>query len=101
MRVSSTRARCSSSLNRRTLIAHTPVSMLGKMLSTSCRPANSAEETSVRSGSARVSGGSGDQQHIVLANVDLRASLGLDAQASDHQLIAELMQRGKLLVDQT
>lgn len=47
------------------------------------------------------SGGSGDQQHIVLANVDLRASLGLDAQASDHQLIAELMQRGKLLVDQT
>lgn len=48
-----------------------------------------------------VSGGSGDQQHIVLANIDLRASLGLDAQASDHQLIAELMQRGKLLVDQT
>ena len=46
------------------------------------------------------SSGCGDQQHIVLANVDIRASLGLDAQASDHQIIAELMQRGKLLVDQ-
>jgi hypothetical protein len=40
-----------------------------------------------------------DQQHIVLANVDIRASLGLDAQANDHQIIAELVQRGKLLVD--
>ncbi len=47
-----------------------------------------------------VTNGCGDQQHIVLANVDIRASLGLDAQASDHQIIAELMQRGKLLVDQ-
>nr|WP_315197007.1 tandem-95 repeat protein [uncultured Aquabacterium sp.] len=43
--------------------------------------------------------GCDDQQQIVLANVDIRASLGLDAQASDHQIIAELMQRGKLLVD--
>jgi hypothetical protein len=31
--------------------------------------------------------------------VDLRSSLGLDAHANDHQIIAELMQRGKLLVD--
>ncbi len=46
-----------------------------------------------------VTNGCNDQQHIVLANVDIRASLGLDAQASDHQIISELMQRGKLLVD--
>jgi T1SS-143 domain-containing protein len=45
------------------------------------------------------SAGCQDQQQIVLSNVDIRASLGLDAQASDHQIIAELMQRGKLLVD--
>ncbi len=43
--------------------------------------------------------GCGDQQHIVLANVDLRASLGLDQSANDHQIISELMNRGKLLVD--
>lgn len=41
-----------------------------------------------------------EDQRITLSNVDLRASLGLDAQASDHQIINELMQRGKLLVDQ-
>ncbi|MBU0916788.1 MAG: tandem-95 repeat protein, partial [Gammaproteobacteria bacterium] len=41
-----------------------------------------------------------EDQRITLSNVDLRASLGLDAQASDHQIISELMQRGKLLVDQ-
>ena len=40
-----------------------------------------------------------DQQHIVLANVDLRSSLGLDQSANDHQIISELMNRGKLLVD--
>jgi T1SS-143 domain-containing protein len=45
------------------------------------------------------SAGVADQQHIVLSNVDIRASLGLDAQANDHQIIAELVQRGKLLVD--
>ncbi len=43
--------------------------------------------------------GCADQQHIVLANVDLRASLGLDQSANDHQIISELMNRGKLLVD--
>jgi large repetitive protein len=40
-----------------------------------------------------------DQQHIVLSEVNIRSALGLDAQASDHQIITELMQRGKLLVD--
>jgi hypothetical protein len=43
--------------------------------------------------------GCADQQHIVLSNVDIRASMGLDAHANDHQVIAELMQRGKLLVE--
>ena len=43
--------------------------------------------------------GCANQQQIVLAGVDIRSSLGLDAQANDHQIIAELMQRGKLLVD--
>ena len=43
--------------------------------------------------------GCADQQHIVLSNVDLRSSLGLDVHANDQQIIAELMQRGKLLVD--
>ena len=43
--------------------------------------------------------GCADQQHIVLANVDLRSSLGLDQSANDHQIISELMNRGKLLVD--
>ncbi|MGC4063023.1 MAG: retention module-containing protein [Aquabacterium sp.] len=43
--------------------------------------------------------GCADQQHIVLSNVDIRSSLGLDAHANDHQIIAELVQRGKLLVD--
>ncbi|WP_290901346.1 tandem-95 repeat protein, partial [Aquabacterium sp.] len=45
------------------------------------------------------SAGCADQQQIVLSGVDIRSSLGLDAQANDHQIIAELMQRGKLLVD--
>jgi VCBS repeat-containing protein len=45
------------------------------------------------------SAGCADQQHIVLANVDIRSSLGLDQQANDHQIITELMNRGKLLVD--
>jgi hypothetical protein len=45
------------------------------------------------------SAGCSDQQHIVLANVDIRNSLGLDAHANDHQIITELVQRGKLLVD--
>ncbi|WP_375211614.1 Ig-like domain-containing protein, partial [Aquabacterium sp.] len=45
------------------------------------------------------SDGCANQQQIVLAGVDIRSSLGLDAQANDHQIIAELMQRGKLLVD--
>ncbi|TAK88636.1 MAG: tandem-95 repeat protein, partial [Aquabacterium sp.] len=43
--------------------------------------------------------GCAEQQHIVLANVDIRASLGLDQQANDHQIISELVNRGKLLVD--
>ena len=47
------------------------------------------------------SAGCADQQQIVLSGVDIRSSLGLDAQANDHQIIAELMQRGKLLVDQS
>ena len=46
-----------------------------------------------------VTNGCNDQQHIVLANVDLRSSLGLDQSANDHQIISELMNRGKLLVD--
>lgn len=45
------------------------------------------------------SAGCTNQQQIVLSGVDIRSSLGLDAQANDHQIIAELMQRGKLLVD--
>ncbi|HEX5355521.1 MAG TPA: Ig-like domain-containing protein, partial [Aquabacterium sp.] len=45
------------------------------------------------------SSGCTEQQHIVLANVDIRASLGLDQQANDHQIISELVNRGKLLVD--
>jgi hypothetical protein len=45
------------------------------------------------------SSGCTDQQHIVLSNVDIRSSMGLDAHANDHQIITELVQRGKLLVD--
>ncbi len=45
------------------------------------------------------SSGCSDQQQIVLTNVDIRASLGLDQSANDHQIISELMNRGKLLVD--
>jgi hypothetical protein len=45
------------------------------------------------------SSGCDDQRHIVLSNVDIRSALGLDALANDHQIIAELVQRGKLLVD--
>ncbi|RTL31059.1 MAG: tandem-95 repeat protein, partial [Burkholderiales bacterium] len=43
--------------------------------------------------------GCADHQQIVLANVDIRASMGLDQSANDHQVIAELINRGKLLVD--
>ena len=56
---------------------------------------NFSADTSGNSHSA----GCADQQQIVLSGVDIRSSLGLDAQANDHQIIAELMQRGKLLVD--
>ena len=45
------------------------------------------------------SSGCADHQQIVLANVDIRASMGLDQSANDHQVIAELINRGKLLVD--
>ncbi|RRS04077.1 tandem-95 repeat protein [Aquabacterium soli] len=40
-----------------------------------------------------------EDQTIVLQNVNLRGDLGLGASASDNQVIAELMTRGKLLVD--
>jgi hypothetical protein len=40
-----------------------------------------------------------DLQHIVLSDVDIRGALGLDARANDQQIIAELLQRGKLLVE--
>ncbi|MFM2120933.1 MAG: hypothetical protein RL722_2401, partial [Pseudomonadota bacterium] len=36
---------------------------------------------------------------IVLDGVDLRSSLGLDAQAANQQIIESLLQHGKLLVD--
>jgi len=35
----------------------------------------------------------------VLDGVDLRASLGLGAGATDNQIIAELINRGKLVTD--
>ena len=40
-----------------------------------------------------------EDQRIVLDGVDLRASLGLGAGASDNQIIAELINRGKLVTD--
>ena len=40
-----------------------------------------------------------EDQTIVLKDVNLRGDLGLGASASDNQVIAELMTRGKLLVD--
>ena len=46
-------------MNLRTLVAHTAVSMLGKMLSTTRLPAKSAGVTSVRSPLVRVNDGVG------------------------------------------
>lgn len=40
-----------------------------------------------------------DSLHIVLENVNLPAALGLDAHASDMQIITKLVQQGNLLVD--
>ena len=40
-----------------------------------------------------------ENQRIVLEGVDLRASLGLSAAVSDSQIIAELLNRGKLVTD--
>ncbi len=44
------------------------------------------------------SAGSEDQR-IVLQGVDIRASLGLGVAATDNQIIAELINRGKLITD--
>jgi Ca2+-binding RTX toxin-like protein len=43
--------------------------------------------------------GSAEDQRIVLEGVDLRASLGLGGTGSDSQIIAELVNRGKLITD--
>jgi VCBS repeat-containing protein len=43
--------------------------------------------------------GSAEDQRIVLEGVDLRASLGFGGTGSDSQIIAELVNRGKLLTD--
>ena len=40
-----------------------------------------------------------EDQRIVLNNVDLRATLGLGVGATDSQIIAELINRGKLITD--
>ncbi|RZL10887.1 MAG: tandem-95 repeat protein, partial [Rubrivivax sp.] len=40
-----------------------------------------------------------EDQRVVLQNVDLRSDLGLGAASNDNQVIAELMNRGKLMVD--
>ncbi len=69
---------------------------------TASTPGSTHIRVSTTGGFTETSSASGaEDQRITLANVDIRAPLGLDAQASDHQLIAELMQRGKLLVELT
>ena len=40
-----------------------------------------------------------EDQRIVLQGVDIRAALGLGGAASDNQIIAELINRGKLITD--
>ena len=40
-----------------------------------------------------------EDQRIVLQGVDIRSSLGLSASATDHQIIQELLTRGKLITD--
>lgn len=42
---------------------------------------------------------SAEDQRIVLANLDLRAAMGLAANASDNLVIQELLTRGKLITD--
>ena len=40
-----------------------------------------------------------EDQRIVLQGVDIRAALGLGGAANDNQIIAELINRGKLVTD--
>jgi surface adhesion protein len=44
-------------------------------------------------------GSGAEDQSIVLTGVDIRATLGLGGAATDSQIIAELINRGKLMTD--
>ena len=59
-------------------------------------------EIRISSGGGFTGGGylsGAEDQRIVLQGVDIRASLGLTGSATDYQIIAELINRGKLVTD--
>jgi hypothetical protein len=82
---------------------------LQNFLDFSVDTANGVTSTTIRvsptGGFTALIGGAGtyvnsaDTHHIVLEGVDIRLGLGLTTAATDNQIIAKMIQDGKLLVD--